>query len=129
MDPVTWATLALVLVATKATEKIGEHLGESTISSAERLLNTLRRRSPDTLQRLAIEAGGSPIDVEVIDVEAVQEVKQVAEADSEVKAALKATISAIESEPISFQHLTKIAEKIGVVNLGNVDNQTNNITI
>ena len=128
MDPITLATIALTLVATKATGKIGEHIGEGVIGSAKQLLAVLRRRSPDTVKQLEA-AGASVGDADVIDVEIIEEVKRVAAADPEVQAALEATKAAVAAEPASFQNLTKLADKIGVVNLGPVENQTNNISI
>jgi hypothetical protein len=123
MDPFTIATVVATLLATKAVEKMGEKLGEGTIVQGGKLLESLQRKSPETLLRL--EAANPA----VIDAEIVDEVKRVAAADPEVQAAVDATAAAAQSDEISFQHLTKLAEKIGVVNLGKIDNQTNNITI
>lgn len=124
MDPITLATIALTLLATKATEKVGEKLGEGAIASAQQLMKLLQRRSPDTVKRLAAAS-----DPNVIDVEIIEEVKRVAAADPEVQAAVNATAAAARADEIALQHLTKLAEKIGVVNLGTVQNQTNNINI
>ncbi|MEL7330757.1 MAG: hypothetical protein AAFN12_00845 [Cyanobacteria bacterium J06560_2] len=128
MEPITLATIALTLVATKATEKIGEHIGEGVISSAKQLLTVLRRRSPDTVKQLEA-ASASGRDADVIDVDIIAEVQRVAAADPEVEAALKATTAAVAAEPATFQNLTKLADKIGVVNLAPVENQTNHISI
>ncbi|NJN30311.1 MAG: hypothetical protein HC824_07660 [Synechococcales cyanobacterium RM1_1_8] len=124
MDPITLATIALTLLATKATEKVGEKLGEGAIASAQQLMKLLQRRSPDTVKRLAAAS-----DPNVIDVEIIEEVKRVAAADPEVQAAVNATAAAARADEIALQHLTKLAEKIGVVNLGTVQSQTNNISI
>jgi hypothetical protein len=123
MDPFTIATVVATLLATKAVEKMGEKLGEGTIVQGGKLLESLQRKSPETVKRLA---AANP---EVIDAEIVDEVQRVAASDPEVQAAVAATAAAAQSDEISFQHLTKLAEKIGVVNLGKIDNQTNNITI
>jgi hypothetical protein len=125
MEPITWALL-LTLVATKATEKIGEQMGEGAIASAKNLLEVLRRRSPETVQRLELTGGAS--DGDVIDAEIIEEVMRVAAADPSVQAAVEATEAAVLAEPQSLQALTKLADKIGVVNLGNVQNQTFNQT-
>ena len=124
MDPITLATIALTLLATKATEKVGEKIGEGTILQGKKLLELLRHESPDTVKRL--EAAADP---DVIDAVIIEDVKRVAADDPEVQEAVNATVAAIEAEPISLGSLTKLAEKIGVVNLGKVENQTNNITI
>jgi hypothetical protein len=128
MEPITWALL-LTLVATKATEKVGEQIGEGAIASAKQLLAVLRRRSPDTVRRL--EAAGESGAADVIDVEIIEEVMRVAAAEPEVQSAVAATEAAVAAEPASLQalqNLTKLAEKIGVVNLGNVQTQTFNQT-
>jgi hypothetical protein len=72
MDPLTLAMVALTVVATKATEKVGEELGVGVVTSARRLLDALRRRSPETVLRL--EAASDPT---VIDAEIVEEVQRV----------------------------------------------------
>jgi hypothetical protein len=123
MEPISLVTIAATLIATKAVEKVGEKLGEKGFSAGGKLLSVLQRKSPDTAKRLA---AANP---EVIDAEIIAEVKRVAAADPEVKAAIDEGITAIESEALALGGLTKLAEKIGVVNLGTVQNQTNNITI
>jgi hypothetical protein len=124
MEPISLVTIGLTLIATKATEKVGEKIGEGAIASGKRLLDVLRRKSPDTVLRL--EAAQDP---EVIDAEIIAEVKRVAASDPEVQAAVDETVKAVAAEEVSLQNLTKLADKIGVVNLGKVENQTNNITI
>jgi hypothetical protein len=124
MEPITLVTIALTLIATKATEKVGEKLGEGAIAQGKKLLDVLRRKSPDTVLRLEAVA-----DPNVIDAEIIEEVKRVAAAEPEVQAAVDAAVQAVEADAITFQHLAKLAEKIGVVNLAPVANQTNNITI
>jgi hypothetical protein len=124
MEPITLVTIALTLIATKATEKVGEKLGEGAIAQGKKLLDVLRRKSPDTVLRLEAVA-----DPNVIDAVIIEEVKRVAAAEPEVQAAVDATVAAVSVDAVSLQHLTKLADKIGVVNLAPVANQTNNITI
>jgi hypothetical protein len=123
MDPLTLAMVALTVVATKATEKVGEELGVGVVTSARRLLDALRRRSPETVLRL--EAASDPT---VIDAEIVEEVQRVAKVDSQVQAAVKETVVAVQADQVALSSLTKLAESIGVVNLGNVTHQTFNQT-
>lgn len=111
MDPITVATIALTLIATKATEKVGETLGEGVIATAKNLLGILRRKSPDTVKRL--EAGAN--DPYVIDAEIIEEVQQVAETDPEVQEALNATAQAMQQQFGGVINQGKLAEKIGVV--------------
>jgi hypothetical protein len=74
MDPITVATIALTLIATKATEKVGETLGEGVTAATKNLLGILRQKSPDTVRR--IESGAD--DPYVIDAEIIEEVQRVA---------------------------------------------------
>lgn len=122
MESFTLAAIALALVS-KATEKVGETLGEGAIASTKRLLTLLRRR-PDMRKRLEA-ASSSAAEPNIIDVEILKE----AAADPEIKAAVEETAAAVKADQESFQNVTKLAEKIGVVNLGTVQNQTNNISI
>lgn len=124
MEPISLVTIALTLLATKATEKVGEKIGEGAIAQGKKLLDLLHRKSPETVLRL--EAAADP---NVIDAVIIEEVQRVAAAEPEVQQAIEATVKAIEADAIGLQHLTKLAEKIGVVNLGKVENQTNNITL
>ncbi|OUC14951.1 MAG: hypothetical protein B0A82_09520 [Alkalinema sp. CACIAM 70d] len=110
MDPITLATIALTLIATKATEKVGEKIGEGAIASGKRLLEVLRRKSPDTVKRL--EAAKNP---EVIDAEIIEEVKQVAASDPEVQAAVDATAQAMQQQLGTVVNQTQLAEKIGIL--------------
>lgn len=110
MDPITLATIALTLIATKATEKVGEKIGEGAIASGKRLLDVLRRKSPDTVKRL--EAAKNP---EVIDAEIIEEVKQVAASDPEVQAAVDATAQAMQQQLGTVVNQTQLAEKIGIL--------------
>lgn len=118
MEPITWAVL-LALVATKATEKIGEQVGEGAIASAQHLLEVLRRRSPQTVQRL--ELAGSAADGDVIEAQIIEEVQQVAQAEPEVQAAVDATAAAV-AEQASLQASSKLADRTGVVQMGKGDN-------
>jgi hypothetical protein len=109
MDPITVATIALTLIATKATEKVGEILGEGAISSARNLLEVLRQKSPDIVKRL--ESGTNAPDV--IEAEIIKEVQRVAESEPEVQEALNATVQAMQQQFGSVINQGKLAEKIG----------------
>ena len=56
MDPITVVSIALTLIATKASEKVGENLGEDIIAATKSLLGILRQKTPATLRRLESEA-------------------------------------------------------------------------
>jgi hypothetical protein len=126
MDPITLATIAVTLIATKATEKVGEKIGEQSLEAGGKLLAVLRRKAPETVMRLAAGAESDVIDVKA---EVIEEMKRLVAAEPEVQTAVAATVAAIATEGTSLQQLTKLAEKIGVVNLGTVEHQTNNITL
>jgi hypothetical protein len=116
MDPITLATIALTLLATKATEKVGEKLGEGTLAEAKKLLDKLRRTVPATVQRL--EAATDPT---VIDAEIVEEVRQAAAQDPTVEAAVQATAKALLNQPGGMTNIN-----LGkAANVGIVLNQTN----
>ena len=114
MDPVTLAVVALTAIATRATERVGEELGESAIEAARRLLSLLQRRSPKILKQLeaapTVESN-EPIDVEIIE----QELRQAVESDSEVRAAVEETAEAMQQQFGTVINRTKLAEKIGLL--------------
>ena len=111
MDPMIVATFALTLIATKATEKVGENLGEGIIAATKNLLGILRQKSPDTVRRL--ESGAD--DPYIIDAEIIEEVRRVAKADPEVQEALNATAQAMQQQFGGVINQGKLAEKIGLV--------------
>ncbi|WP_458789407.1 hypothetical protein [Adonisia turfae] len=117
------ATIALTLIATKATEKVGEKLGEGAITSARQLLAVLQQKSPETAMRLAAAS-----DSDVIDAEIIEEVKQAAAVSPEVQAAVDKTAQAMNQEFGTVKDSSKLADKIGViVQPGGVYNQTGNM--
>jgi len=111
MDPITAVTFVLILVATSATERVGESLGEGVITATKNLLRILRQKSPDTVKRL--ESGAD--DPHVIDAEIIKEVQQAAAADPEVREALNTTAQAMQQQFGGVINQSKLAEKIGVV--------------
>ncbi|MEO1208507.1 MAG: hypothetical protein AAFX78_03110 [Cyanobacteria bacterium J06638_20] len=111
MDPITVAMIALTLVTTKATEKVGEILGEGAIASARNLLEVLRKKSPNTVKRL--ESGiNAP---NVIEAEIVEEIQRAAELEPEVQEALNATVQEMQRQFGNVINQGKLAEKIGFV--------------
>ena len=110
MDPIAIALTALVLVGTKATEKVGDALGEGTLSAAQGLWGLLRRKAPGAAQRLA--AAESP---EVIEAEVIEEVRRLAAADPEVAAAVESTAQQMQQQFGGVTNQGKLAEKIGFV--------------
>ena len=121
MDPITLAIAALTAVAGGITAGATGKIGEGVIAAAQRWLNQLGQRSPETVKLLA---GVS--DPNVIDVEILEDIKQVAAAHPDVKAAMEETVKAAAADSGSFPNLTKLAEKIDSVNFGTILNQDNN---
>lgn len=110
MDPVTIAVAAVVLLGTKATETVGEKLGEGTLAAARSLLALLRQKAPGAAQQL--EAAADP---EVIEAEIVEEVRRIAAADPEVAAAVESTAQQMQQQFGGVINQGKLAEKIGFV--------------
>jgi hypothetical protein len=110
MDPITVAVTALVLMSTKATEKVGEKMGEGILAATRRFWDVLGRKAPDTAKRL--EAAESP---DVIEAEIIEEVRRVAEQEPEVKAAAEATAQMMQQQFGGVINQGKLAEEIGLV--------------
>jgi hypothetical protein len=124
MDPITLAVPVLVVIGGKVVEKWGEKIGEKTFEAGEMLMKSIAHKSPETAEKLKqLEPG------EIIDAEIVEEVRRIADAEPTVKVEVEAVATAATADQKTFENLTQLAEKIGVVNLGQVMNQTNNITI
>lgn len=118
MEPITLAIAALTAVAGGITAGATGKLGEGLITAAQQWLAQLRQHSPETVKRLAAVE-----DPNVIDVEVLEEVKQVAASQPDVQAAMTKTVMAAAAEGGSFPQMTKLAEKIGSVNFGTVEKQ------
>ena len=124
MDPITLAVPVLVVIGGKVVEKWGEKIGEKTFAAGEKLLQSIVHRSPETAEKLKqLEPGA------VIEAEIVEEIRRIADEEPTVKAEVEAVATAATADRQTFENLTKLAEKIGVVNLEKVENQTNHITI
>lgn len=123
MEPLTLAIGALVFVASGITAGATGKIGGDLATAAQRWLAQLQQHSPDTVKRLAAVS-----DPNVIDVEILEEVKQVSASQPDVTAAMNETVMAATADSSSFPNLTKLADKIATVNLGNVGTQniTNN---
>jgi len=88
------------------------------------LMQSIAHRSPETVEKLKqLEPGA------VIEAEIVEEIRRIADEETTVKAEVEAVAMAATADRQTFENLTKLAEKIGVVNLEKVENQTNHITI
>lgn len=124
MDPVTLAIAALTAVAGGVTAGATGKMGEALYASAQRWLAQLQQHSPETVRRLA-----AADDPNVIDVEILEEVKQVAAAQPDVRAAMAETVMAASAEGNSFPSLTKLADKVANVNFGTITTQNNTFNL
>lgn len=119
-DPVTLSAGAIaVLVATKAFEKTGEKLSESTWNLVSKFLTSLKRKDPSTataIERVAQQptlAEQQPADFGTAVL--IGKVEEAAKDDQEVRQDVQAIADALRSQPGTIINMTKLAEKIGVI--------------
>ena len=145
MELVTLTAVATAIATTlwtKAQEKIGANLGDATYKLVGELIEKLRQKNKSPLLTTAVE-GNEPQRLDYG--QAVLELKAAADQDPEIAQAVVEVETAAKAEPKltqkiqeientlksqqpTIQNLTQLAEKIGVVNQGTVNNQTINQT-
>ena len=121
MEPLTIAVGALVYIAGGVAMGATGKLGSDLMDKAQAWFAQLRQHSPETAKRLA-----SVSDPNVIDVEILEEVKRVAAQQPEVQTAMEEAVVAAATDTAQFPNLTKLADKIATVNLGQITTQINN---
>lgn len=134
-DPVSLSAGAIaVLVATKAFEKTGEKLSESTWNLVSKFLGSLKRKDPATataIEKVAQQpelADQQPDDFGTAVL--IDKVQEAAIDDLEVRQDVQAIADAIQSQPGTLVNMTKLAEKIGVlVQGGYADFRGSNFTL
>ena len=119
-DPVSLSAGAIaVLIATKAFEKTGEKLSESTWNLVSKFLSSLKRKDPATataIEKVAQQpelAEQQPDDFDIAVL--ISNVEEAAKDDLEVRRDVQAIADAIQSQPGTLVNMTKLAEKIGVL--------------
>ncbi|HEY9626259.1 MAG TPA: hypothetical protein V6C84_03070 [Coleofasciculaceae cyanobacterium] len=121
MEPLTAAMIG-TLILTKAFEKTGEKLGEKVLAEGGKLLALLRHKAPETagaIEKVAQQPALAEQQPATYGTNALtQQMETLAAADPEVKLALQAMADAANSQPSMVQNMTKLAEKIGIVNQG-----------
>lgn len=139
MEPLTITLAIATVLGTKALEKIGENLGDAVTQRVEKFRSLLKHESPDTASAIEL-APEQPLDYG----QAMLEVQSAADRNDELKQILTQLAAAattnpklaeyiqlemkkLQSQQPSIQNLnwSKLQEK-GVINQGNIDNQTNN---
>ena len=137
------ATAIATTLWTKAQEEIGKNIGHAVSMAPGKLIELLRQKNKSPLLTSAVE-GNEPQRLDYG--QAVLELKAAADSDPEIAQAVVEVETAAKAEPKltqkiqeientlksqqpSIQNLTQLAEKIGVVNQGQINNQINNITL
>lgn len=145
MEPVSITAVAAAMTTiffTKTIEKTGDNLGEFLSNKTKLLVSKLSSKS--TRLRGLLESNEKP-PVEIG--KAILEVKTIAEQDPEIAKEIRAIESAVQEEPntkfqsgiqqvkqeaselfgqqYNIQNLTKLAEKIAVLNQGYIETQNN----
>lgn len=130
MEPITAAAIATIL-ATKAFEKTGEKIGEAVGDLIPKFLGALRWKDPKTAEAIATVAQQPELAEQQPDIYGtkalVERVEAIAQDDAEIRQAAQEIQTAVQAQPGAVVNLTKLAEKIGVVNQGTIVNQTNTI--
>jgi SepF-like predicted cell division protein (DUF552 family) len=134
MEPVTLTASAIaVLIATKAFEKTGEKLTESVWNSVEKFSAHLQRKDSKTAEAIAVVAKQPELAQQQPTVYGqqalIEKVENLVQNDRELRKLTEAIQTAVQAQPGAVVNLTKLAEKIGVVNQGPITNQTNTINL
>ena len=149
MEPISITAVATAITTiffTKAIEKTGENLGEFLSNKTKILIGKLSRKSTKVKGLLEAEEH-QPLQIG----EAILEVKQIADREPEIAEAILEVETAAKDEQNpkfqdeinqvkqeaaqlvgqqpTIQNMTKLAEKIGVVNQGFIGTQNINQTI
>lgn len=130
METFTAGAIA-TLVLTKAFEKGGEILGEKVLEKGGKLMQLLKRKSPDTASAIELAAQHPELVEQQPDdygeAVLVERVESAAKSDSEIAVAVQALADAVKSQPQTSQNITNIAEKIyGNIQGGSIENLTQN---
>jgi hypothetical protein len=101
MEPFTAGAIA-TLVLTKAIEKAGETLGEKVMEKGGKLMQLLKRKSPDTASAIEVAAQHPELveqqPEDYGEAVLVEKVESAANSDSEIAAAVQALADAVKSQ-------------------------------
>lgn len=101
MEPFTAGAIA-TLVLTKAFEKAGETLGEKVMEKGGKLMQLLKRKSPDTASAIEVAAQNPELieqqPEDYGEAVLVEKVESAANSDSEIAAAVQALADAVKSQ-------------------------------
>ena len=118
MEPLTTGAIALAtILATKATEKIGENIGDALTHKTQQFSEWLKQRLPGTFAAIE-QAPAQPLNYG----QAVLEIETAAKTDpnisqviQELVAAAKAAQNPKIADILATPNLEKLADKIGMV--------------
>jgi len=131
VEPIS-ATVIATLIATKAFEKTGDKLGEGVWALVSKFLSTLKRKDPATAAAIAQVAQTPALaekQAQTYGTAALMaKVEEVAKNDVEIQQAAQEIQTAVQAQPGAIVNLTKLAEKIGVLNQGTIIDQANNLS-
>ncbi len=137
MEPLTSGAIAVAtLILNKASEKIGEKLGETVTQQVNKLLLLIKDKSlPKTTAIEQAEQvgdyGKAVLELETAAsqdselAQTIQEIETSIKADPILLHKIQKTAQAVKNEPTLIQNNTKLAEKIGLLVQGgtvNIDN-------
>jgi len=133
VEPATLtATAIATLIATKASEKTGEKIGEAVMGLISKFLNALRRKDAKTADAITTVAQQPELaeqQPETYGTSAlVAKVEAIAQEDAEIRQAAQEIQTAVQAQPGAVVNLTQLAEKIGVLNQGEIGDQINNLS-
>jgi len=101
MEPFTAGAIA-TLVLTKAIEKAGETLGEKVMEKGGKLMQLLKRKSPDTASAIEVAAQHPELveqqPEDYGEAVLVEKVESAAKSDSEIAEAVQALADAVKSQ-------------------------------
>jgi len=129
VEPISSLTAVTIatLIATKAFEKSGEKVTETVWDLVGKFLAVIRKK--DSTTAIAIEAAAQTPELsEQQTKDLTVKVEALAENDSEIQQAARAIQTAVQAQAGAIVNLTKLADKIGVVNQGTIINQTNHLS-
>ena len=118
MEPFTTAAIALAtILATKATEKIGENIGDALTHKIQQFLELLTKQSSATVTAIE-KAPQQPLDYG----KAVLEIETAAKADPNISQVIQELVAVAKAEQnpkiadiLATPNLEKLADKIGMV--------------
>ncbi|UNU22623.1 hypothetical protein [Microcoleus vaginatus] len=104
------------LAVTKVIEKTSEIFTEKVVEEAGKLMQLLKRKSPDTASAIELAAQHPELverqPEDYGQAVLVEKVESAAKSDSEIALAVQALADAVKSQPQTSQNITNMAEKI-----------------